>query len=608
MDHQWRWSNNEWQGGTGWNNNNAWENGTHSPGWPRPWSPAGAGSPAKDPSDWGKYTYLNGGPKATHTVPAEQRAWLIREMMSRVQQDDDTEEKVKIPVLKTLKWNVNTLDATIWLFCGIGRRMAIGSLGKSRDAVLVACVEGFLNKYPEPEERQKIMLKVLDNADSENSLLEMAVEDGFNYEPDPAPARPAIATPRAGSGFLQQGLPQPPTCSQPTRGLTRHSTEEVIAELEKRRKIADMEKDAAIAESAAMAARHAAANGRMWQAQAQAATAATPTQATAAATPAQATAAAPPGGALAAVDSALFGTPRARAATPGAQVAPGVQAAADAPEAHADLGGQAAQQPLQPTTVQPPAAVAGHGAEEQAKQDAIRARQRLLATAESSATGEQALSSMRKQDVDAQAMEERLAKQGKELEAMEGRVSKLSEELGEAQKQEQEAMHVLGEARVENDAIRSRLQSLENSEKGEEVQAMAEKVSKLSEELNLMRIREEEASHRQHEAQAGEQKAMRLREEAKMEEDAFRSQAQKASQDAKLQQEMDASRHLAEMKDLQLQAMSFKAEVTQLRTELQNAQREASLHSEMHTLQMQAEEAKVSALQAELGEAKGESD
>ena len=93
-----------------------------------------------------------------------------------------------------------------------------------------------------------------------------------------------------------------------------------------------------------------------------------------------------------------------------------------------------------------------------------------------------------------------------------------------------------------------------------------------------------------------------------MEEDAFRSQAQKASQDAKLQQEMDASRHLAEMKDLQLQAMSFKAEVTQLRTELQNAQREASLHSEMHTLQMQAEEAKVSALQAELGEAKGESD
>ena len=606
MDQQWVWTNNTWQGGTGWNNNNAWENG---PGWPRPWSPAGAGSPAKDPSDWGKYTYLNGGPKATHTVPAEQRAWLIREMMSKVQADDDTEAKLKVGILKTLRWTVNALDAVIWLFCGIGRRMAISSLGKSRDAVLAACVEGFLNKWPEPEERQKIMMKVVDNADNENGLLEMAIEDGFNYEPDPAPARPAVAAPRAGSGFSQPGLPQsclpqpglpqPPPGSQPTRGLTRHSTEEVITELEKRRKIADMEKDTAIAESAAMAARHAAANGRMWQAQAQAATASTPTQATAAA---------PPGGAFAAVDSALFGTPRARAATPGAQVAPGVQAAADTPEAHAGLGGQAAQQPLQPNTVQPPAAVAGHGAEEQAKQDAIHARQRLLATAESSATGGQALSSMRKQEVDAQAMEERMAKQGEELEAMEGRVSKLSEELGEAQKREQEVVHVLDEANREKDAIRSRLQSLENSEKGEEVQAMAEKVSKLSEELNLMRIREEEASRRQHEAQAGEQEAMRLQGEAKMEEDAFRSQAQKASQDAKLQQEMDASRHQAEMKDLQLQAMSFKAEVTQLRTELQNAQREASLHSEMHTLQMQAEEAKVSALQAELGEAKEESD
>ena len=141
-------------------------------------------------------------------------------------------------------------------------------------------------------------------------------------------------------------------------------------------------------------------------------------------------------------------------------------------------------------------------------------------------------------------------------------------------------------------------------EQGVYAQAMEARVSDLVEELEQMRLLEQEASRRQCEAQTQEQEAMRLLGEARMEEDAIRSRAQKACQDAQMQREMDASRHQAEMKDLQLQEMSLKAGATQLRTELQNAEREASMRGQMHTLGMQAEQSKCSVLQAELEEAK----
>ena len=86
-----------------------------------------------------------------------------------------------------------------------------------------------------------------------------------------------------------------------------------------------------------------------------------------------------------------------------------------------------------------------------------------------------------------------------------------------------------------------------------------------------------------------------------------------------MQQEMDVSKHLAEMKDFQLlaesnkhtlsmQEVSLRAEVTQLKTELHNAEREASMRGEVHSMEIRAQEAECSALRTELEEAKHNSD
>ena len=100
----------------------------------------------KDSSDWSKVTYLNGPAKSSHTVPQEERAWMIREMVSRAQGEEDEADRLKILVLKTLQWNPNVLDAVIYLFCGRGRKMTICHVGKSRDAVTTVCTEAFLAK------------------------------------------------------------------------------------------------------------------------------------------------------------------------------------------------------------------------------------------------------------------------------------------------------------------------------------------------------------------------------------------------------------------------------------------------------------------------------
>ena len=598
------WEHGSWKK-DGWESKGSWKDG---PGWDKRWqetSPA-----AKDPADWSKYTYLNGGPKATHTVPPDQRAWLIREMMSKVQDED--EDKVKLPVLKTLRWSVNSLDAALYIFCGIGRRMAIGSVGKSRDAVLAACVEGFLNKWQDADERRQIMVKVTELADKEETLLETAVEDGFNYEPEAPPARPGAAAPGAAGGSAGAGGS---SSNSSNRILQRQSTPDLISQLEKRRKIADMEKEAALAESAAMAARHAAANERMWQ------------QGQAPATPVQATQAAPPGSTLASVEHALFAAgepaggagvgakPPAAAPPPGATAA---TAAAAAPGATAAKAAAAVPgQPQQPQSQQPQAE-AGHDAEEQALQAASLARRRLLGTAGPSATDQQPPSSAGagqgagsrpaaqenlQKEAGAQAMVQKLAELAAELmqtqteldeaTAAGKQLKAMAEEAmcarSEAEKQEQEAMRLLAVAGMEETALRSQVQLAETQQ----------------------------------------QESMRLLAEAGVEEQAIRSRAQglqelaeakcaeAAAESGKWEQAArDAElKHLSEMKDLEMQAqsckhalsmqeVSLKAEVTQLRTELQNAEREAHLHGEMQSMEMQAEQAKCSALRAELEEAK----
>ena len=575
------WDHGAWQ--AGWDRNGEWKS---KPTWERRWGETS--SPAKNTEDWSKYTYLNGGAKSTHTVPSEQRAWLIREIMSKVQEDGPY-EKLKLPVLKTLTWNVNTLDSIISIFCGIGRRMAIASVGKTRDAVLAACVEGFQTKWPDVDERRQIMVKVIDLADKEEALLEMAVEDGFNYEPEAPPTRgtaaaPGAAQPRAaGVGG---------TSSHAIRSLQRQSTPDLINQLEKRRKLANMEKEAALAESEAMAARHAAANGRMWQEPS---------------TPAQATPAAPPGSVLATVDHGLFGTGGASAGTgagagspaaahtpgdvaaaPGATAATGAVAAslgataatravAASSGATAATGAAAAApgQPQQSQSQQPPA-VAGHDTEEQARQAAIRDRERLLGTVRPAAEGQQPPSDERA-----------------------------------------------------DEGAGSRLPAQGNSQQESQAQTTVEKMAKLAEELKQMKMEKEQAMRAESEAQTREQQARSLLAEVRMEEEAIRSRAQGLQESAEAQRAEAADKlhkceqaaqdaeikHLSEMKDLEMQMqnckhtssmqeVSHKAEVTQLRTELQNAEREARLHRDMQSMELQAEQTKCSALQAELEEAK----
>ena len=592
----------------------SWGAGSWSDGWDKgTWKWPGEASPtSKDPADWSKYTYLNGGPKASHTVPSDQRAWLIREMMSRVQEDDD--DKVKIPVLKTLRWNVNTLDGVISIFCGIGRRMAIVSLGKSREAVLTACVEGFQTKFPDADDRRQVMVKVMELADREEALLEMAVEDGFNFEPEALPSTARAAPPSAAS----RSATAP---GAGTRVLQRQSTTELLEQLEKRRRVANMEKEAAMAEQAAMAARHAAANGRLWQGQVQGTTLV------------QGTPAAPPTGALASVDHALFGTGMAAGAGPPAVAAPtGFEAAAHGATAATAAAptGVVAAAPGAAAAAGQPQAVAGQDAIEQAKQAAMRARQTLLSRTEPSAQGEQPASSTgagqgvgsrpssqgnSQQGQQAQTVVDKMAELAEELmqktaladaateevEQMKAKVEEASCAQSEAKKHEQEAMRMLGEARAgEEEALRTQAMNL-RGEAGAEEEAIRSRA--LEQQSNLeAKCAESDANLHKWEQAARDAEAKCA------ESDANSRKWEQAARDAEI-------RHVSEMKDFEMQAQSYKhefsmqevslkAEVTQLRTELQNAEREASLHKEMQSMEMQAEQARCSSLQAELEEAK----
>ena len=83
-------------------------------------SPSGKQRPWEE-----KYTYLNGPAKQSHTVPLEDRISMARQIVARAQEDME-EAPLKLPVVKTLQWPADVIDAVFFLFCGIGRKVLGG--------------------------------------------------------------------------------------------------------------------------------------------------------------------------------------------------------------------------------------------------------------------------------------------------------------------------------------------------------------------------------------------------------------------------------------------------------------------------------------------------
>ena len=103
-----------WDGGGG-----DWD--WHSPHKTREWqSPSGKQRPWEE-----KYTYLNGPAKQQHTVPVEDWISMARGVVNRVQEDVDV--PLKLPVVKTLQWPADVIDAVFFIFCGIGRKVLGGT-------------------------------------------------------------------------------------------------------------------------------------------------------------------------------------------------------------------------------------------------------------------------------------------------------------------------------------------------------------------------------------------------------------------------------------------------------------------------------------------------
>ena len=201
------------------------------------WGGSGSSTGGKDNStDWSKYTYLNGQAKAAHTVPTEQRAWLIREIAG---------PEIKLPILRTLRWCADVVDGILYILCGVPRRTAIRQWGQdaTRESIAEACTEEFHAKYSAAEIRI-IFTRILDNAGNDEHLLEWAVEEGFNLdvmEKAPKEARGAAAA---------QGQ------APPIRALARQSTQEMEENLLKRKRRAELEKQASLAETEAAQVRH----------------------------------------------------------------------------------------------------------------------------------------------------------------------------------------------------------------------------------------------------------------------------------------------------------------------------------------------------------------
>ena len=66
-----------------------------------------------------KYTYLNGPAKAAHTLPVEDRCWLVREIASIAQKGE--QDALRIPIVRTLSWPADIVDAVLFLMTGAHR-------------------------------------------------------------------------------------------------------------------------------------------------------------------------------------------------------------------------------------------------------------------------------------------------------------------------------------------------------------------------------------------------------------------------------------------------------------------------------------------------------
>ena len=127
----WGWNEGYRQGG--WNEDDA--------GWAWKKKPQEQGPDNRPWSE--KYTYLNGPAKANHTLPVEDRCWLVREIARLVQKKSREEDVLKFPVVCTLSWPADIVDAVLYLMTGLGRRITLRSIGDTSDEVAEALAEAF---------------------------------------------------------------------------------------------------------------------------------------------------------------------------------------------------------------------------------------------------------------------------------------------------------------------------------------------------------------------------------------------------------------------------------------------------------------------------------
>ena len=163
-----------------------WEDDWSSPRW------KGKKAAEQDNRTWAeKYTYLNGPAKAPHTLTVEDRCWLIREIVVRAQAD--SQDVLKIPVVRTLTWPADIVDAVLFLLTGLGRRVALRSLGETGNEVADSLAEAFSSRSPPEADMREVISGIIDRSQDHEALLEAAYAEGFEVT---AAAAQAAAGPR----------------------------------------------------------------------------------------------------------------------------------------------------------------------------------------------------------------------------------------------------------------------------------------------------------------------------------------------------------------------------------------------------------------------------
>ena len=248
----WSWHDQQNSWNDGWN----WGPQGSSPGKTR-------GGTREDNLPWSqKYTYLNGPHKQSHTLPLEDRVWLARIIVEQSQSaTDHGAAPMKLPLVKTLSWPVDIVDAVIFLLTGLSRRTSLRSLGETQEQVAETLTEAFISRMPNPQDRHDLISGIIENAENHENLLEWALEGGFQAGwPQPrldSRSRMGSAAGAASLGVQQRPPPLATAVASATghgasgggaRHLGRKNTDETIEHLEKRRKVAEMEKLVAAAE------------------------------------------------------------------------------------------------------------------------------------------------------------------------------------------------------------------------------------------------------------------------------------------------------------------------------------------------------------------------